>query len=142
MSSVYSIAYIWLWKCFPRGASGEESAWMQVWSLDQEDTLEEGTATHSSILVWRIPWMEGPGGLWFIRSQRVGQEWSDLACTWKFCRSRGTRLWVLSMQQRCVDGGKLMSLFLSDGGKGEVLILLHRSLLVLFRIKQVLHKYF
>ena len=35
-----------------------------------------------------------------------------------------------------------MSLLLSDGGKGEVLILLHRSLFVLFRIKRVLHKYF
>ena len=34
-------------------------------------SLEEGTATHSSILSWRIPWTEEPGGLWFIVSQRV-----------------------------------------------------------------------
>ena len=142
MSNVYSIAYIWLWKCFTRGTSGKETACMQISSLDQEDPLEEGTATHSSILVWKIPWMEEPGGLWFIGSQRVGHDWSDLACTWKFCRSRGTRLWILSMQQRCIDGGKLISLLLSDGGKGEVLILLHISLLILFRMKQVLHKYF
>ena len=34
-----------------------------VRSLDQEDPLEEGMATHSSILAWRIPWTEEPGGL-------------------------------------------------------------------------------
>ena len=36
---------------------------MQVQSLGGEDPLEEGMATHSSILAWRIPWTEGPGGL-------------------------------------------------------------------------------
>ena len=36
---------------------------MQVWSLGQEDPLEEEIATHSSILAWEIPWMEEPGGL-------------------------------------------------------------------------------
>ena len=35
----------------------------QVQSLGQEDPLEEGMATHSSILAWRIPWTEEPGGL-------------------------------------------------------------------------------
>ena len=34
-----------------------------VRSLDQEDSLEKGMTTHSSILVWRIPWTEEPGGL-------------------------------------------------------------------------------
>ena len=34
-----------------------------VWSLGREDPLEEGMATHSSILAWRIPWREEPGGL-------------------------------------------------------------------------------
>ena len=38
-----------------------------------------GMATHSSILAWRIPWSEEPGGLWSIGSQR-GRHWSDLAC--------------------------------------------------------------
>ena len=42
-----------------------------VHSLDQEDPLEKGMATHSSILPWRIPWTEKPGGLQFMRSQRV-----------------------------------------------------------------------
>ena len=36
---------------------------MQVQSLGREDPLEEGRATHSSILAWRIPWREEPGGL-------------------------------------------------------------------------------
>ena len=40
----------------------QESQETQVPSLGQEDPLEEGTATHSSILAWRIPRTEGPGG--------------------------------------------------------------------------------
>ena len=46
----------------------------QVRSLGQEDPLEKGMATHSSILAWRIPWTEEPGGLQFTGSQRVGQD--------------------------------------------------------------------
>ena len=44
----------------------------QIQSLYQEDPLEEDIATHSSILAWRIPWTEEPGGLQSIGSQRVG----------------------------------------------------------------------
>ena len=44
---------------------------MQVRSLGLEDALEEGVATHSSILAWRIPWTEKPGGLQSIELQRV-----------------------------------------------------------------------
>ena len=43
----------------------------QVQSLGREGPLEKEMATHSSILAWRIPWMEEPGGLWSMRSQRV-----------------------------------------------------------------------
>ena len=43
----------------------------QVQSLGQEDPLEEEMATHSSILAWRIPWTEEPGGLKSMGSQRV-----------------------------------------------------------------------
>jgi len=42
-----------------------------VWSLGGEDPLEEGMATHCSILAWRIPWTEEPAGLQSIGSQRV-----------------------------------------------------------------------
>ena len=43
----------------------------QVQSLGWEDSLEKGMATHSSILAWRIPWTEEPGGLQSIGLQRV-----------------------------------------------------------------------
>ena len=43
----------------------------QVQSLGWEDPLEEGIATHSRILAWRIPWTEEPGGLWSMESQLV-----------------------------------------------------------------------
>ena len=45
---------------------------MQVQSLGQEDPLEKGEATHSSILAWEISWTEEPGGLHSVGSQRVG----------------------------------------------------------------------
>ena len=48
---------------------------IQVWSLGQENPLEEGMATHSSFLAWRIPWTEEPGGLQSMESQRVGHNW-------------------------------------------------------------------
>ena len=46
----------------------------QTWvcSLGREDLLEEGMATHSSVLAWRIPWTEEPAGLQSMGSQRVG----------------------------------------------------------------------
>ena len=46
----------------------------RVRSLDWEDTLEKGTAAHSSILAWRIPWTEEPGGLQSMGSERVGHD--------------------------------------------------------------------
>ena len=46
-----------------------------VWSLGWEDSLEKGKATYSSILAWKIPWTEEPGGLQFMGSQRVRHNW-------------------------------------------------------------------
>ena len=43
----------------------------RVQSLGQKDSLEKGMATHSSILAWRVPWTEEPGGLQSMGSQRV-----------------------------------------------------------------------
>ena len=51
----------------------------QVPSLGWKDPLEEGMATHSSILAWRTPWTEEPGGLQFMESWRAGHDWSDWA---------------------------------------------------------------
>ena len=47
---------------------------MQVQSLGWEDPLEEGMTTPSSVLVWRIPWTEEPGGLQSMGLQRVGHD--------------------------------------------------------------------
>ena len=46
----------------------------QVQSLGWEDSLKKGMATHSSILAWRIPWREEPGGLQSMGLQRVGHD--------------------------------------------------------------------
>ena len=64
---------------FPGGSDGKESAIQeaQVRSLDQKDPLEEGIATHSSILAWRIPWTEEPGRLQSIGSQKSRTQLSD-----------------------------------------------------------------
>jgi len=49
-------------------------AMLETWvqSLGQKDLQKKGMATHSSILAWRIPWTEEPGGLQSIGSQRFG----------------------------------------------------------------------
>ena len=51
-------------------------AMQETWvgSLGQEDALEKGMAAHCSILAWRIPWTEEPGGLLSVGSQRVGHD--------------------------------------------------------------------
>ena len=59
---------------FPGGSAVKnppavQEMWVQ--SLGQEDPLEEGVATHSSLLAWRIPWTEEPDGLQSMGSQRV-----------------------------------------------------------------------
>ena len=58
----------------------QEMQEIQVWSLGREDPLEEGMATHSSILAWWIPWSEEPRELQSIGFQRVRHDWSDLTC--------------------------------------------------------------
>ena len=47
-----------------------------VWCLSRENPLEKAMATHSSVLAWRIPWTEEPGGLQSIESQRVVHNWA------------------------------------------------------------------
>ena len=75
MSTVQLIFFFFLleWE------SGMEKRWVR--SLSQEDPLEEGMATHSSILAWKISRTEEPGGLQAMRSQKVGHDWSDLEHT-------------------------------------------------------------
>ena len=75
---------------------------MWVWSLGQEDPLEEEMATYSSILTWRIPWTEEPGGLQSIESQKGGHNWSDWGCTrpWEYGK------WILSPERKPERGCK------------------------------------
>ena len=57
----------------PRVAKNLPATWeAHIQSLGQEDPLEEGMATHSSILAQRVPWTEEPGRLESMGSQRVG----------------------------------------------------------------------
>ena len=52
---------------------------IQVWPLGWKDSLEKGMATHSTIVTWRIPRTEEPGGLQSMGSQRVEHDWHNLA---------------------------------------------------------------
>ena len=64
---------------FPGSSDDKESACMletQVQSLGWEYPLEKEMATHSSILAWKIPWMEEPGRLQSMGLQRVGHDWA------------------------------------------------------------------
>ena len=56
----------------------------RVWSLGWEEPLKKEMATHSSILAWKIPWVEEPGRLQSIASQSVGHDWATntLLCYW------------------------------------------------------------
>ena len=64
-----------------------QETWVQ--SLGWEDLLENWMATHSSILAWRIPWTEEPGGLQSMGLQRVGHYWVTNTC---FEYSNSTKL--------------------------------------------------
>ena len=71
----------------PPGSSEVKNlpAVQEVWLLDQEDPLEEGMATHSSILAWRIPWTQETGGLQSMGLRRVRHNWATNNFT--FCNS-------------------------------------------------------
>ena len=70
-----------------------------IWSLGWEDPLEEGIAAHSSILAWRIPWREEPGGLQSMGSQRIGHDWETNKKKKKEReRERESQLLVLEME--------------------------------------------
>ena len=62
----------WFWSP-PQSLPGMQETWVQ--SLGGEDPLEKEMAIHSSILAWKIPWMEEPGRLQSMGSQRVGHNW-------------------------------------------------------------------
>ena len=74
----------------------------QVWSLGWEDPLEKEMATHSHILAWKIPWMEEPGGLQSMGSQRVAHDWAtSFSLTIQAFVGKVMSL-LLNMLSRCV----------------------------------------
>ena len=64
-----------------KNLSAVQDLWVQ--SLGQEDSLEKGRATHSSVLSWRLPWIEETGGLQSVESQRAGQDWAANTFTFR-----------------------------------------------------------
>ena len=76
--SLCLVLYLWL-QGFPGGSDSKESAFNvedpALIPEFQEDPLEKGVVTHSSVFAWRIPWTEEPGGLQSMGSQRVGYDW-------------------------------------------------------------------
>ena len=76
MSSCFAVLPFTL-QGFPGGSDRKHlPAMWETWvrSLGREDPLEKEMATHSSILAWRIPWTEEPGGLQSMGSQPVGHD--------------------------------------------------------------------
>ena len=79
--------------------------WVQ--SLGREDPLEKEMATHSSILGWKIPWTEEPGGIQSMGSQRLGHNWVTNAYSIKYeqylevCCSEGKNYWLMFA---CISG--------------------------------------
>ena len=92
--------YLWLRTLLPMRETWE----MQVQFLSRKGPLEEGMATHFSILSWRIPWKGEPGGLQYMALQRIRHDWSVLACThtryslgkWEFATK--SRVWVVVLK--------------------------------------------
>ena len=100
---------------------------MCVRSLSREDLLEEGMAAHSSILTWRIPWTEEPGGLQSMGSQRVN-DWSDWAGT-HICIARTFSPGESHCESHCMSFNQQSSGW-SDWGPATVWYLECRSGLV------------
>ena len=104
----------------------------RVQSLGQQDPLDKGMVTHSSILTWKIPWTEEPGRLQSIGSRRVGHNWATntVTCDWFWPIGSGGRwdpslsagaIWnygnhVLRCFTRWRDSGSTESNMESSGG--------------------------
>ena len=74
----FVIVFLYRWGSLVAQTVKNLLAMWKIWvqSLGREDPLEKGMATQSSILAWRIPWTEEPGGLQSMGSQRVGHIWA------------------------------------------------------------------
>ena len=93
-----------------------QETWVQ--SLGWEDPLEEEMATHSSILAWRTPWKEEPGGLQSMGSHRLGHDWAaerSLTLLLVCCSLRTTWSWLCTpwiltdLRWRVLIWGRILS---------------------------------
>ena len=67
----------------------------QVQSLGWEDLLEKEMVTQSNTLAWKIPWMEEPGRLQSIGSQRVGHDWASLSISFMYTYMKEKKIYIL-----------------------------------------------
>ena len=78
---------------FPGGLDGKESVMQKTWFQSLAyDTLEKGMAAHFSILIWRIPWTEEPGGLfssWGLKESDANNTYTYLLYIWGILRKTG-----------------------------------------------------
>ena len=77
--TLFLYTFVYIFRGFPGGSDVKKLPAMQetrAWSLGWEEPLEKEMAAHSSILAWRIPRTEAPGGLKLMKSQRVGLKWA------------------------------------------------------------------
>ena len=90
----------------PLAIQETQKTWVR--SLGLEDPLKEGMATHSSVLAWRIPWTEKPGGLQPIEWQRVRHDLSNLAQHREGCIDRWEFIFFILLYFM-VQGGNLQA---------------------------------
>ena len=118
---------------------------MWVQSLGQEDPLEEGMATHSSILAGRISWTEEPDRLQSMGSQRVGHDWSNWAqqgahtcivsCHLQTVRVSSFRIWIPFLFLLCCCGYDFQNCWVIVVSVGTlVLFLILGEMLSVFRL--------
>ena len=100
--------------------------------MDREDPLEEGMATNSSILAWRISWTEQPGGLQSTGSQRVRYKRTDLAHT----HSPRDLVFLLSSTELGILWALLLNNLVNEDMNGEKLFYKCKNLLSLSTQKQ------
>ena len=80
----------------------------RVWSLGWEDPLEKEMATHSSILAWRIPWIEDPDRLQSMGSQRVGHDWMTSLSLSLYCSISSSNYCFLAFIQVSQETSKVV----------------------------------
>ena len=90
---------------------------MPVRSLDQENPLEKGMATHSSTLTWRIPWTEEPGGLQSMCLQGVRHDLTTTATLWILRTVLGEVLRKLAVIKEGLFTHILSNLYRNPGGR-------------------------